>query len=295
MKREYHFQCTVYLILILTTISGCEIYSDALVRPAYQPSLILHAMLSPQEGGQAYIKYSEPIDSLTAHSVPELPEFSVFLYENGVEKYEYTREEEGHFILDTANLLLFPDRDYHVEVKSNDGQLVLKSGIDHLPSILEVLEARLYQDTSTFPEKNFIEVACRFDPGSGGGFHFREDYSVDSGMVFFRGRDLMYGRFSLGGLYDSRIYPDGTIHETLGSATFIKPEPGSENQFVNAVQLWIDHLSPGLTRFLEDVADYRDSGGDPFSTSKPVYSNIEGGYGVFGMYNSWVGVEYIEK
>ncbi len=288
-------QRTVYWILILATISGCEIYSDALIRPEYQPSLILHAMLSPQEGGQAYIKYSEPIDSLRAQPVPELPEFSVFLYENGVEKYEYTREEEGHYILDTAHLLLFPDRDYHVEVKSIDGQLVLKSGIDHLPLVPDVLESRLYQDTSTFPENNFIEVACRFDPGSGGGFHFRKDYSVDSGMVFIRGRDLMYGRFSLGGLYDSRSYPDGMIHETLSSATFIKPEPGSENQFVNAVKLWIDHLSPGLTRFLQDVADFRDSGGDPFSTSKPVYSNIEGGYGVFGMYNSWVGVEYIEK
>src|SRR5690606_15160674 len=208
-------QRTVYWILILATISGCEIYSDALIRPEYQPSLILHAMLSPQDGGQAYIKYSEPIERVGAEPVPELPEFSVFLYENGVEKYEYTRKEAGHFILDTADLLLFPDRDYHVEVRSVDGQLVLKSGIDRLPPLPDVLESRLYQDTSTFPEKNFVEVAFRFDPQSSGAFHFRKEYSVDSGLVFIRERDLMYGRFSLGGLYDSRNYPDGMFHQTL--------------------------------------------------------------------------------
>src|SRR5690606_21483263 len=294
MKFDSRLLHIVYWASILSVIAGCEIYSDALIRPEYQPSMILHDMLSPQEGGQAYIKYSEPIESVDAELVPELPEFSVFLYENGVEKYEYTHLEEWHLILDTTDLLLYADRDYHMEVWSDDGQLVLKSGIDHLPPVPDVLVSRLYQDTSTFPEKNFVEVAFRFDPQSSGAFHFRNDYSVDSGRVFIRGRDLMYGRFSLGGLYDSRSYPDGMIHETLSSATFIKPEPGSENQFVNAVKLWIDHLSPGLTRFLQDVADFRDSGGDPFSTSKPVYSNIEGGYGVFGMYNSWVGEEYIQ-
>src|SRR5690606_28312699 len=118
-------QRTVYWILILATISGCEIYSDALIRPEYQPSLILHAMLSLQEGGQAYIKYSEPIDNLRTQPAPALPEYSVILYENGAEKYVYTREEEGHYNLKTAPLLLFPDRDYHVEVKSIEGQLVL--------------------------------------------------------------------------------------------------------------------------------------------------------------------------
>lgn len=175
-------------ILILFSISGCEIYSDVLTKPEYQPSLTMHAILSPQEGGQVYIKYTKPVDSTNAQPVPLLPELSVFLYENGAKKYTFTESERGHFILDTAGMEIFPERDYHLKVEDKDGEIILKSGKDRLPSLPDILDTRFYQDTTTFPEKNYVDVEFNLTPDSETAYHFRKDYSIDSGQIFIQGQ-----------------------------------------------------------------------------------------------------------
>ncbi len=281
-------------ILIIFSISGCEIYSDVLTKPEYQPSLAIHAILSPQEGGQVYIKYTKPVDSSGTKPVPMIPELSVFLYENGVKKYTFTELERGQFILDTTGLEILPNRDYHLEVEDMDGETILKSGNDRIPSLPDIVDTRFYQDATTFPERNYVDVEFNLTPDSETAYHFRKDYSIDSGRIFIQGRNTEYGRFSVGELVHSTSFSDSTVRKTLKAPAFARPHPGADNQFVNAVKLWVDHLSPGLTRFLQDVADASDANNDPFAIHSPVYSNIEGGYGVFGMYNSRVDILFLE-
>lgn len=133
------------------------------------------------------------------------------------------------------------------------------------------------------------------NPGTKASYHFRTDYSIDSGQVFIRGRDPEYGRFSIRQLLHSDDYPDGKILRTLEPPTFIRPQPGADNEYINAIKLWVDHLSPGLTLYIQDVADANESYGDPFNTNSPVFSNVDGGNGIFGMYNSWVDSLFLEK
>ncbi|MBY5958902.1 DUF4249 domain-containing protein [Membranicola marinus] len=281
-------------IIILFTVTGCEIYSDVLTKPEYQPTLAINAILSPQEGGDVYIKYTLPVDSTNAQPVPVLPQLSVFLYEDGEKKYTFTEQDKGHFVLDTAGLYIVPNRDYHLEVEDKDGEIILKSGKDRLPSLPDIVATRFYQDTTTFPEKNYVDVEFNLMPDLETAYHFRKDYSIDSGQFFMQGRNPEHGRFSVGELVHSADFPEGVFRKTLNAPTFGRPHPGTENEFVDAIKLWVDHLSPGLTQYLQDVADARNAYGDPFATQSPVYSNIEGGYGVFGMYQSWVDVLYLK-
>lgn len=124
-----------------------EFFAARHTKPEYHPSLAIHAILSPQEGGDVYIKYTRPIDSSHAQPVPVLPEMTVFLYEKDEKKYTFADQGEGHFTLDAAGLELFSNRYYHIEVTGKAGNVLLKSGNDRLPSLPEVVFTRFYQDT----------------------------------------------------------------------------------------------------------------------------------------------------
>lgn len=293
MKWAYTALLSIWLLLFFS-ISGCEIYSDVLTRPKYEPSLVVHATLSPQEGGQVYLKYTIPVDSNEAQPISALPEVTVELYEDGFPKYTFTRQQSGYFVLEPNGLMLSPEQEYHLIVKDMNGRTILESGKDRLPSLPEIVETRFYQDTSTFPERNYIDVEFKWSSDVETTYHYRKDYSIDSGQVFILERDPMYGRFSIGELIYTTNRTEETIRSIINVPAFASPQPGGDRKPVNAAKLWVDHLSPVLSRFLQDVGDSRDSQGDPFATQKAVFSNIEGGYGIFGLYNSSQNVLYLE-
>lgn len=294
LKKKFVSSIVLAGILLLVIPMGCQMYSDVLIRPDYDPSLAIHAILSPQEGGLAYIKYSVPIDTAGTGEVPALPALTLVLYENGEKKKTFTRKSEGHYILEPGDPEILPDRDYHIRAENAAGEVVLQSEKERLPSLPEVKNLRFYQDTTAFPEQNFLDMDLNFLPQPGTSLHFRHDYSIDSGAVFIRGREEEYGRFSIRELYFSKDYPEGKLRETFLAATFLRVPPNEKNEYVNATRMWVDHLSPDLTRFIKEVVDLDEAQFDPFATRHPAYSNIDGGSGIFGLYNSAVEVILLE-
>lgn len=275
-------------VLLLFFTAACQMYSDPLIRPDYEPSLAIHAILSPQEGGQAYIKYSRPIDTSGNWGIPDLPELSLFLYEDGEKKKAFTKKGDGHYILEKGNPEVFPDREYHIMAEDESGQMIFQSEKECLPALPQIRNIRFYQDSTTFPEKNYIDLDMDFLPQPGTALHFRRDYSIDEGKVFIQGREEEYGRFSIRELYFTKDYPEGKIRKTLRASTFMQVPPNEKNESIDATRLWVDHLSPALTRFLREVLDLDEAQSDPFAVRGPVYSNIDGGQGIFGLYNSFV-------
>lgn len=285
IRWQFGFFVSLWLLFLL---AGCEMYSDSPIRGEYQPTLLLHGILSPQEGGQVFISYTRPISPSGSGDIPDLPDLMVYLYEDGVKKGTFSAGEDGYFTLDKDTVALRTDRDYHVEAEDAAGEVLLKSGPDRFPPLPEIRQLRFYQDSVFFPEQNYIYVDLDWTWLPGSTLHFRKDYSIDGGETFKRGREEEYGRFSIAELYSGKDYPDGSVRDILKAATFQRPDPDASNEPINAVMLWIDHLSPNLSRFLTEVKDTYEAQDDPFATKNPVYSNIEGGAGIFGLYNSVV-------
>lgn len=290
------FKIIFPFFFIVFSFNRCELYSDVLHKPEYKPSLAVHAFLSPELGIKAEVNYTVPQDSVGEQPVPELPALRVFLLQNGNVEYQLEEYGDGSYGLDPSDLEVAYNTDYRIRVEDHTGTVLLESGTDQLPLSPAIEAARYFQDTTTFPESNFLEISLDNSKPDYNVFDIRRHYSIDSGRTFRPARDPQYGIFSYNSLIDAREHDKGAdIDQTIKTATFLRPEPGESGIFINVLKVEVSHLSPELTRFFKDLEGAQEIYGEPFATKRPVYSNISGGYGIFGIYNQTDTVLFLER
>ncbi len=281
----------LFIVPMLILIS-CELYSDIDRAPIYQPTLTIHAFMS-QHDIQAVVSYTHPRDTLEAQDVPDLPELEVWLTENGQEIHQLSAKGEGYYRLDSMDFET--EQNYAIHVKDKTGRLVLESGSDQLPAVPKILSVRYVQDTTTIPETNVLRLELANPINKYHGFDVSTFYSIDGGESFQNSRDSMYGIFRFRSLLKPTESSPDTLSTSIKTATFLRPEPGEPGIYINAASVKVSHFSSGMMLFFEELKEAEQSFNEPFATRSPVYSNITGGYGVFGAYHAIDTVVFLER
>lgn len=288
----HHFKWICSSILSMFILISCELYTDVKRKPTYHPTLTVHAFMS-QHNIQAVVSYTQPRDSLGKQEVPRLPELEVWLTEDGKKTYQLTAHGEGVYRLDSMSFN--PGKDYAIQVKDETGQNVLESGSDRLPAPPEIVSARYLHDTTTTPESNFLVLELVNPKNKFNGFDISTFYSIDAGDTFQNSRDSIHGIFRFRSLIKPGESNSGILHTSIKTATYLRPDIGEPGVYIDAVLVKISHFSPGMMLFFEELQEAEESFNEPFATRSPVYSNITGGYGVFGAYYYTDSVVFLKK
>lgn len=286
IKRVFTIILSTYILI------SCEFYSDIERAPVYQPTLTIHAFMS-QHDIQAVVSYTHPRDTLEAQDVPDIPELEVWLTENGQDAHQLSAKGEGYYRLDSE--VFQTGQDYAIRVKDETGRLILESGSDQLPAAPKILSARYVQDTTTVPESNVLRLDLANPINKYHGFDVSTFYSIDGGETFQNSRDSIYGIFRFRSLLKPTESSPDILSTSIKTATFLRPDPGESGIYIDAVSVKVSHFSPGMMLFFEELKEAEQSFNEPFATRSPVYSNITGGYGVFGAYYFTDTLVYLEK
>lgn len=145
------------------------------------------------------------------------------------------------------------------------------------------------------PESNFLVLELDNPANRFIGFDISTFYSIDAGDTFQISRDSMYGIFGFRSLIKPKEHNPGVLNITTKTATFLNPEPGEPGVYIDAILVRVKHLSSGMMMFFEGLKDAEETFNEPFATQRPVYSNIVGGYGMFGSYSYKDSIIFLEK
>lgn len=276
-----------HLILIgMVLMTSCEIYSEALEYPDYQPGLIVNGVLSTVEGLWVHLAHNQPADGELYDSI-DYSQFQVILWSGEKDKQYAGVQKEGYFYIDPDSLVFDSTTLYWIEVIDENGEVKLSSNQCLIPAPPNIRSLAFVQDSTTFPPNNYIELQLLDAQSSPSGYIHHKVYSIDGGQSFYSDPiNYQNPRFRLTDAIESDNYSADIIDVVLNAKTFIRP-PGYEvNQEVNAVLLTISRMDTHLLQFYQTVSSYRDTESSPFTVTNPVYSNIQGGQGVFGVLHS---------
>lgn len=287
----YHFK-RIFLFFSVLILMSCELYTNIKRKPSHHPTLTVHAFMS-QHDVLAVLSYTQPMDSLGRQVPSDLPELEVWLTENGKESNRLKAHGTGIYGLDSMNFSRHID--YAICVKDKTGEKILESGPDRLPVPPEIISAQYIQDTTTMPEANFLVLELDNPANKYNGFDISRFYSIDAGDTFQNSRDSMYGIFDFRSLIKPKEHNPGILNTTIKTATFLYPEPGEPGIYIDAISVRVKHLSSGMMLFFEGLKEAEEIFNEPFATRSPVYSNVTGGYGIFGSYSYTDSVLFLEK
>jgi len=186
----------------------------------------------------------------------KLTNATVFLYEDNRQIAVLKREDDYLFVSDES---------FSAEQGKSYSLRVTADGLNEVRSAPQLIEPATPIDSFKFTtfEYNYMQLVVFFTvhhPANNGYFLKIDDESED----FF--------------------YPYSKIENIVTGFNAVEKRLGSINfDFIEA-ELFV--LSPDLSLFLDSQMKYESSKDDPFfDRPYPVFSNINGGYGIFGAYS----------
>jgi len=244
----------------------------------YEPKLMIFGSASPLSGAQVIIRFSEPIAGID--SIPELSDFEVAISSEKGREYNLREDSTGYFSLPGDSILLNPEESYQLRVTNlSTGEMHTSSTVQ-LPETPKISEVSLDVDTST--RTSLVHTTL------GEVKSVIEALSFSVSRLDSTKRDLENRKFKTRIQGPNIIYPDQEIWRSKKFSqqinNFVRTEDGGiiKAYYIDVV---VTFFSEDLARFARDINETNYYGEDIFQLVRPVYSNIEEGHGIFGLFN----------
>ena len=261
-----------YLILfLLTLLTACNMESDVDV-PASKPKLVVSGFISP-ETDTAFVKVlrSKPLYTVTHYNNYDytvVTDAVVKINSDGQQLVlNYLPVQQRYY---TTELAVIPGRQYFLEITTPSGERV--SSNCRVPYQLPPDITNIELEINPFYQEKSIRFTLPDRPGSG------DYYRVSAGYVY-EYPDPTYEwpawfnsiGFQSGQEFISDVQKDGTafLYKTYGFSSFDTPP----------INIYVSLTDDHYFKYHQSVNSFQDD--NPFAEPTPVYSNIEGGLGVF--------------
>ncbi|GAA5221124.1 hypothetical protein GCM10025777_17540 [Membranihabitans marinus] len=262
----------------MIALSSCDksitIPLDPLV---YTPHLMIYGIASPQSGALVNIEYNRPLSGLE-DEVPNLPSLEVYLLVSGEKKYRFNEDSIGSFSLAPEEIDLKSTEGYSLWVRDLDLNVEYQSAIEKLPIQPNILDDEILSVSDS--QKVFVQIIL------GEVDQPIEGYSIVTSLLDSNLVNLSSKSFR-NKIRQMQI-PDAVTWDEKPVTILINPEQyDMENEVVfyaPYVLIDVTYYSKGLALFSKDASQYLSSGEDIYQVVQPIYSNISGNHGVFGLY-----------
>ena len=218
-----------------------------------------------------------------------------------VRKSLHPQDPQGDDMLYNANVDLYQNGEYYTGlIESQTGEFILPSGVSINPgkAYYLVVNAEGFPEAETIPQilppsvcfdTVFFETKyakyCFTDPMD------TTNYYAIKMLEYFKGSDVTEKIQEFINPYD--VFTEADYSEQICYFREIyghKKYYVANNEFYDSlakdsVVLKLVNLSEGIYQYSNSVKDYEYTRGDPFFDLAPIYSNVSGGYGIFGMYS----------
>ena len=267
--------------LVLTTIStmivftSCETEAD-IPLPEVDPKIVINCFIGDElEVVKAFIFKSNPVFSDTNGNYPNTSEVQDDMYvviSNGVLSSELVFNEQTEaYEVDTDLFPLVAGGNYTLAVTAPDGETVKANTT--IPANAPIIHSSSYQveqiDNDFYGEQTKVTIKQTLTDPSISFDYYRFYYVLEDQFMT--------------NTYVSEDYADDNLLD--GNLLFNEHEMtayyGSDNP-ITSVKAFVIRGSEEYYRFHKTV--YNQSPGDPFSEPSIVYSNVDGGLGVFAGY-----------
>lgn len=261
------YRSFIYFVLLvsLLTGSGCEKYINYVSSPVFEQKLVITSFISPADTvSQILVSSNQPL-----YSFSEKPEDCGDItgtISDGTNEVQLDTNSTGLFF-SRKKMPVSPGKTYTLKISSSKGLYAEASAT--VPQQLEMLikvdtatSARdiIIEFTDVSGEKNFYNIIGKF-----------YGYKSDPENNFYA------PRYWFEYINDLKANPENRIR--LDSWT-----TPSINSFDSAfLRVYILNTEESFYLYHTSLYEY-DHSDNPFSEAKPVYSNIEGGLGIFTSY-----------
>lgn len=286
--------------LFLTMISflvvqACEISTSIpFDLPDYEEELIIHAVASPQSGGRAVIKFSQPMDGYPGEA-PDLPVFEAYLIQDGNRMARFNQD----------SISVIQDNDYSIQtifLSIPADSLILKNGQSYAMEVRDLVSQKRFESSAVpLPPQPLVEEFemdcsgsdCRVTASLGAVLDpvyaisvqgrlpdsvLTDDYYVDRNNQVFS-TDL--------------FYPEATLwqHQPISSdfTHGYRRHPLDSLATPVDIKVSIAYLSYDIAQLIREIHGTHAIGEDIFQALRPFHSNfhtVDGRvFGVFGLYN----------
>ncbi len=294
------FTNLVWTFLSFLVVAGCEISrSVPFELPEYEEELIIHAVASPQSGGRAVIKYSQPVAGFPGKA-PDLPDFQAFLTKKNHPVGQFRLDsvsvvKDNSFLVQTRflsispdSLIIEPDQFYAMEVFDPGTQKHYRSSPVHLPPKPIVEEFNMDCTgsrcivTSTLGSVHSPVHAISIN-GKFPAYAIEDNYLKDLTNKIFN-NDLIYPAPNQWENY----------YATSEFVQAVRRNPLDTLAPPVDIRVSISYLSYDIAQLIREIHGTHSIGEDIFQLIRPFHSNFhtEDGsvFGIFGLYNEDVRV-----
>ncbi len=268
MKLQY---IIYFLILIVTLSCDQDQEIDFKYNSLKSPQLVLHGFISPNTGVQ--VNLDRTID-MNSNKKLFIEDATVSLYKDGAYFTDLIEKDTGFYVFEDVSLL-----------DQNSSYQIYASA----PGFEQVYSSDQY----ILPEVIIDSLALVKDTIENSGYSLRFYFNDDQNRIEYY--KVIYNKFTQP--VDSLVlWPDGSFILTSSKA-----KTQSCCRIVESIEYYsrykdpdtvyvtgyLINISEDFHRFTESLDDYYYTREDIFfPVTSPVYSNINGGYGIFGSYTS---------
>lgn len=246
--------------------------------PDYKPRLVVLSSIGSISGGEASLSWSKPLRGQLG-TVPVLPKLSVFLLEKGVRITEFIEDKDslGYFVIKPNQLELKTGTPYTIEVVVGEKGERIFSQESYLPEKPDLKNVEVDSINSFWYSISWTQGSAKEGVGATALF----PYLVDS-----MGDYLDKPRLGMYYLSPEFRYTDGkALPERNGRKRFYTSIKRGDSTLASSVDIRLAFLSPELAQFKREVDQLGYIGESVYQTVRPLYSNIIGAVGIFGLYN----------
>lgn len=264
---------SIYIICILIFVNSCTKDADVKL-PAVASKLVINSFLSPQDSlVKVTVTLSQPLyNNSNSGQYYNVSDATVQINDGSVTKTLLYNSVTNYYYIPFSQLPIVVGNTYYLTVSTPDGKNVNAS--TSIPTA---------NSTLTFSSQVVI------DPNQG------DQYSITANWIDSPGTEDYY-RIAF---YAKQFYPgdiDTTYYSAFSDNFSDKDNDGktfnqnftvySQNSTGSEGELYLIHATKEYYLFHTKLADAAGSG-NPFSEPVQMYSNINGGYGIFAGFNQY--------
>lgn len=248
-----------YFFLIVIFTSSCELQKEIDYEDVenYEPKIIVNGTIGLDNGVSIFIKKTTSPSNINENDI--LSEVSAFLHKSETDSIALKREGDYLFSLDSIPYVT-PNQEYLLKISADNLDETHSDNQEVLPMpVIDSLEI-----IDSFPKRLKIYFNNEYEEN--------QSYSLEI-LSFINGEIDTVGIKK--GVYD--------IIDNIKQGTNIVERNINSFTESDSLRIELHLLSEDLVKYVNSVKNYEGSVGDPFYPQPfLVYSNINGGYGIFG-------------
>lgn len=269
-----------YIAVILIGFSSCEKYID-FDEEIKQPKLVVNGIINPDSTFDIHISRSLSVIDGAELSVVENATVNI-LDENGSLYESLVYDSNGHYL---GASMPQHNQAYTIEVSAPDFDPV--SASTHIPDLIDLssVDTMGVEDVNGLRE---LKLTITFqDMPNEENYYMLEVYAADiiNGQIFLnpmflRSDDVTLGLSQDG--YSDQVFFSDELFDGTQKTLIIYVE--DTRDYDDYIEVRLTSVTQDLERYYRTLNAYNDTYGNPFSQPVQVFSNVEGGFGIFAGY-----------